>query len=442
VAFQTILKVCNPSPYQRSDYVEVDDLKALKVPSGLDDRHLRLLRLWHDGSREEIPFQVDYPFGKKVGYRSLTFFSRDTPPCDLDYRHHSAEFFLEEANPRDFGGTVDSEALKVEHCSVPGKFHRNWDPTAQISGVELSNGIAPTEAGFAGKSGLRVYFSLVPRPEPASPFNYAGAATSVLHYRSWQSGGADMLAPYDLIRPHSPRKCWGQVTTLDFYPLPWERRFYQSYSLLRPDSTEPRYSLAWSRSGPLRATVTLKSEPFHVQYGGGPFLKPEKAELPCYLYRILSLYMEKEFYTEQLIVRPELGLLDPGDRISLAFRAHYYSYLDYPDVLDTTVARSEKIPDYFAVWKQTGDAHRGYAFASDSHVRQLEVWPEWQNVLPTEIRWRLQLGHEHRCVHLFPFLGAYPHHNFEPYHEIGHTGWYERLLKPLQVLPLNRYVSP
>src|SRR5208337_3356988 len=164
------------------------------------------------------------------------------------------------------------------------------------------------------------------------------------------------------------------------------------------------------------------------------FFKPKmKGLLTCYLYRVISMYPNKKSYAEQLIVRPEAEDLNPSSRISLAFRAHYYSYLDYPlEHVPPNVARFEHIPDYFAVWRSFGRHYRGYAFASDSHVRNLRV-------TSTEIRWRLQLNHEHRCVHLFPFH-ALPEGEVALFQEVGHTGWYERLLKPLQVLPLNRYV--
>jgi hypothetical protein len=435
--FNCILKIANPSPYERSDFVEVDDLKALGVPPNLDDSNLRLMRRWQGGFREEIALQVDYPFGRQTGYRTLTFFSRNTPPGDPDYKDHTAEFLLEEGTPSTFTGAVSQDALKVQHYSAPGVCDRDWDSAKNIIGVELSSGVAPPEQNRGDLNGLQLYFNLVPRPEPASPFNYSGAATSILHHRGWgMTLTADALAPHYPYRPHSPQKCWGQLTALDFYPLPWERRYYQTESLLGQGGKEPRYTLAWSKTGPLRATVTLKSEVIHVRYEGKPFVQPDKLDLSCHVYRIISVYPNKEFYTEQLIVRPEVDGLDPSERISLSFRAHYYSYLDYPERVPVEVARFENIPDYFAVWRCFGPhhPHRGYAFASDSHIRKLEV-------SSSELRWRLQLGHEHRCVHLFPFH-AWPETDFSPYHEVGHTGWYEHLLKPLQVLPLNRYVSP
>src|SRR5207245_6053179 len=153
-------------------------------------------------------------------------------------------------------------------------------------------------------------------------------------------------------------------------------------------------------------------------------------ELTCHLYRIISLYVGKEFYTEQLILRPE-GLAK-GKRISLAFRAHYYSFLDCPEEVPVQLARLENIPDYFAVWRYWGRQHRGYAFASDSHIHKIRIQGK-------EIHWRLHVGHEHRCIHMFPFHGF--HEFFKPFDEIGHTGWYEWMFKPLQSIPLDRYVS-
>jgi len=420
VPFKHTIEVANPSPYQRSDFVEIDDLNELKVPPAPDDKNLRLVRKWPGGSTEPVAFQIDYPFGIKAGYRTLTFFSRDTPPGDPDYNYPTAKFSLDEGPAPDFRNTGNPSVLNIEHYSAPNVQQPSWNPKVDVRGVKLSN----------GPEGLQVYFSLVPRPEQWSPCNYSGAATSILHQRAARMTGAgEVLAPFE----DSPQKRWGQLTRLDFYPLPWERRWYQEESMLGQGGYEPRYTLAWSSTGPMRATVTLRSEPIQVSYGGGPFFKPPEKNLTCHLYRIISMYPGREFYTEQLIVRPEVEGPDATRRMSLAFRAHYSSYLGYPDV-EHQVARSEDIPDYFAVWKSFATQHRGLAFASDSHVRNLQV-------TSSEIRWRLQLGHEYRCVHHFPFH-CYPDGPLALFHEVGHTAWYERLLKPLQALPLTRYELP
>jgi hypothetical protein len=429
---QYAIKIANPSPYERSDYVEVD-LESVGVKSGLDSRTLCLSRVWPTGPVEEA-FQIDYPFGRGADYRILTLFSRNTPQGDAGYERHTAEFLLEERAPRDFADCVDPNLLKVGHYLTPGVEDGAWSPGKRYVGVKLYNGGAPKEQNHVSADGLQVYVSLVPRPEINAPINYSGAATSVLHHRVWRGGSApEALVPV-LFRPHPSEKRWGQLTHIDIAPLPWERKPYQLESMLGEPGKEPEYTLVWSNAGPLRATATLKSHPIHLRFDGNPFFQPGKRELTCHLYRIVSVYPGKEFYTEQLILRPDEGAGLGKNRISLPFRAYFCSYVDYPEQLwgaRPHLARFEDIPDYFCLWSSYAEQHRGYAFASEAHVRALSV-------RGPHIRWRLDRGHEHRCLHLFPFHG-YSEGGFDPYHEIGHM-WYEWVYKPLLSLPLNRYV--
>jgi hypothetical protein len=202
-----------------------------------------------------------------------------------------------------------------------------------------------------------------------------------------------------------------------------------SEPLLEKHGREREYTLVWSNSGPVRASVTLKSEPILLRYVGKPFFqRPDETVLTCYLYRIVSFYPDKEYYTEQLSVQPERF-----PDISLAFRAHYSAYTDFYEAVRTSLARFESIPDYFAVWKNFAQQYWGYGFAADSHIRNLDVQG-------SKIQWRLQVGHNHRCVHYFMWH-CFPDNQFDAYHQIGHSGWYESVFKPLQSLPLNRYVS-
>jgi len=428
MTFKHIIKVANPSPYERSDYVEVD-LESAGVPSGLDDKSLRLFRVWPSGLSVE-PFQIDYPFGPSAGYRILTLFSRNTPPGDVDYKLHTAEFVLEEGTAGDFGDNLNSQFLRIEHFSVPARGEEFWSPGNRYVGVKLCNGGVPTQQSQIVFDGLQVYFSLVPRPELNAPINYCGAATSILHQRAWRGGAPETLAPV-LFRPHPPEKRWGQLTHIDMAAFPWERRPYQLESMLGQPGEEPEYKLVWSNTGSLRATIALKSSRLQVRYVGKPFFQPNEKALTCHLYRIISVYPNKEFYTEQLILRPDEQVGAGKDRISLSFRAYYCSYIDYPEGMPVTVARLENIPDYFSVWRSFAEQHRGYAFASEMHVRDLRL-------TGSHMRWRLERGHEHKCIHLFPFHG-YSEGGFDPFHEIGHA-WYEWLFKPLLSIPANRYV--
>src|SRR5438094_556381 len=94
------IQVANPSPYPRDDYVEVD-LDWLGVPRHLDQHSLSLFRLGPAGLKtgEDLPFQIDKPFGD--ANRVLVFFSKATPAGpDDSYRTPSARFSLEERNVR------------------------------------------------------------------------------------------------------------------------------------------------------------------------------------------------------------------------------------------------------------------------------------------------------------------------------------------------------
>jgi hypothetical protein len=453
MALPIIIEVANPSTYDRSDYVEVD-LASYGVTVAEADQRLRLFRIWSEEkgheNKEEIAYQIDRLFGVSNPRRVLTFISSATPRSKKDnYKKPGAKFRLEVHDPaagdppdeEKLRAAVHADLLKIEHYTTSPGCDSKWDPAKDVIGVKLFNGgeLPPLDHRDRAESGLQVYFSLVARPDQFSPFNYVGAATSVLHHRAWKHDphfGEILVAPM-AFRDHAPQKRWGQLTSIEFYSLPWERRWYQSESLLGKPGNEPRYTLAWSQTGPLRATVTLKSKPIQVRCGGGPFFQPRERTIPCCLYRVISLYPKREFYTEQLFINVEgEGIPELEERVSLAFRAWYHSYVDYPPEVSPVPARlSEDIPDYFAVWRQFSNERRGYAFACDSHVRNFIL-------RGAETTWRLQLGHDHRSVHAFPFHPAPTGiaGGINPLQEVGHTAWYEWLYKPLQAIPLKRYV--
>jgi hypothetical protein len=419
MAFQKRFEVANPSPYRRSDYVEVD-LEWLNVPPGLGELTLKLSRLSPQGGKMEIPYQIDSIFGKNVGTRVMTFLATEMLPRPDDYSQASGAYLLEEARPTIELNPWTKQHLWVKHYHthpVPGEppdgCNDSWDPQRKVYGVKLCN------------DALEVYFSLVPHPRFPTATNYVGSATSVLHLRARElTGAGEMLAPYGGSEAEQAR--WGQLTQLVFFTLPWERRWYHTESLLRDGSREREYTLAWSHSANMRAVVSFKSDPITIRYVGQPYFHPNSAEVTCHLYRVLSFYPGKEYYTENLYIRTLDGL-------SLASRAYFSSFVYCPWV-PVDLVRLEEIPDYFAVWRHFSEQYRGYAFSADSHCREVALDGH-------EIRWRLQLGHNLKCLHYFMFYyPPHPHPDFM--HNIGHNGWYERVFKPLEVIPLNRYLTP
>jgi len=405
--------VANPSPYERSDYVEVD-LNKCGVDSSLGASDLKLFRVTPGGGPwQEVPYQIDHVLGNNVPggtKRVLTFLATNVPggPHD-DYRAAAIKYVLEQGTPTNFLSNVQKDLLWVgQYYEQPqgdepaDGFNRIWAPGRNAYGVKLKNGR------------MEVYFSLVPHPKQWTAIDYAGAMTSLWFKDAEAATGAgEMLAPFQ----NAPEKRWGQIANIAFFPFPWQVTEMSKISLLGK-----RYELVWANAGTMRATVTVRSEPFVVVCRGNGVMQPEVVELRCRLYRVLSVYPEKPFVAEDVFVLTEQGM-------SLRFRACYYSHLSYPHGMNTELKRFEHIPDYFAFWKDFSEVHRGLGFASDMHIREVKHDA-------SEIQWRLQLSHVKRCVHYAMFHG-YADSSFDKFHDVGHFAWYERAYKPLRVVPFE-----
>ena len=332
--------------------------------------------------------------------------SAHTPSGPDDYSQVSARFRLEQGSPQDFDLARSRQFLYVEHfhqAPVEEEGRREWDQSKDVYGVKLHN------------DRLEVYFSLVAHPRLHTETDYTGAATNVSLKEAEIGGAGEMLCPFGEWAP----KRWGQLTELVFFPLPWELKWFSRIPLV--GERDRRYRLIATNSGLMRATVTLKSERLKVEYDGRPFAKSDKIEIDCHLYRVLSFYPEKPFYVEDLFVLSEEGH-------SISFRPYYLSEVHFQPAVPKHLARFEHTPDFLAFWSQFAGVHRGYGFAADSHIRGIDMNGD-------QLRWRLPLTHYNRCIHQFMFHGW--GEGFDAYHEIGHYGWYERIFKPLDVVPLN-----
>ena len=406
--FKKEFYIANPSPYVRSDYVNID-LRALNVPLDIIEGEFRLSRIHENGDIEEIPYQIDKILGDGYDNYILTLISTNTPPGPDDYEKPSARFILEEGKPKESFSPAIKENLWVGHYyKNPEKnepkdgFNKLFFPDRKAYGLKLYN------------TSLEFYFSLVPHPQFLTENDYSGAITSLVFEEARKiAGEGEMLCPFG----EYPPKRWGQLTELVFFPAPWELRWFNRISMLGKE-----YELIYSKSGPLRAIFTVKSEPLKIRYQGKPFFKPDYFEVECNLYRTIYVYPKKPYYTEEI-----LALTNDGTSIS--FRPYYSSMVHYPQGISSHLYRFEHIPDYFAIWKHFAEHYRGYGFASDAHVRGIEF-------IGDEIRWRLPVSHRNRCVHYFMFH-YYPQIFSDPFHIIGHNGWYENLFKPLQLTPLS-----
>lgn len=415
--YQKIFEVANPSPYERSDYVQID-LNALQVPGELDEKSLTLCRLDDDGGKQEIPYQIDYPFGEDVGMRTMTFLSAKTPPGKQDdYNEKAAAFLLKETQPKQVSPPTDlliDLYYKNPKAGEPvDGWNLKWDPSRDVAGVKLHN------------NALEVYFSLVSASSPKG-LPYSGAATSVFfrQKKGQLPYEGEMLCSYD---PKEPEKLWGQLRELVFYPLPWEHKWFLRIPLL-----DKEYKLVWSKCGPIRAVTTFKSQPLTITYEGEPFFEGTK-KVKAHLYRVIYVYPSdtylhpddnpnfdnpnyKPFYIEELYVLTE------KEHKYLSFRPYFFSKVP-PAIPNADFKRFDHIPDYFTIWKHLTALHYGYGFAADVHIARVKSEGD-------EINWRLYLNRNCRCVHYFMFE-PFPA-QFDPFHAIGHFGWYERVFKPLR----------
>jgi hypothetical protein len=408
-----LIKVANPSPYERSDYVEVD-LESLGVDSSQDEKSLKLSRVEGDNAPKEIPYQIDYPLGRELSKRILTFRPGNVPGTELgrdDYSVESARFVLEQGTPKMF----KAQNLWVDYYYAPPDqkrgdapsdgFNQEWDGTRSPYGVKLRS------------DRLEIYFGLESDPRADAAPDHNGSITSVFLREAPRTEDVadNMLCPSGF--GTWPEKRWGQLTDLAFFPPPWE------LACLRKTPLQGKnYELVWSNCGNLRAMLGLRSKPFLIQYGGDPLLKSGSQDIPCRLHRVLYICPGEPLYTEELFVVAENGQL-------ISFRPHYCSNIHYPESVAPDFRRFEHIPDYFAIWRHFGE-HHGYGFAANAPARSIRISGD-------ELRWRLTTAFHHRCIHCFMYHG-FGDDQFDPFHEVGHL-WYLRAFKPLKAVPVPTF---
>jgi hypothetical protein len=410
------IEVSNPSPYVRSDYAEVD-LESLDVDEALDSRSLRLL-LHDGGSPKEVSFQIDHVMGELHRKRIMTFLAENLPSRTDDYREASATYCLEKVKPSKALSPQKDDSLSIDYyydpCDISlgdhvgDGFNSTWDPERSVYGVKMRN------------NNLEIYISLKTHSKSQTSMNYVGSVASVLVQKAPRTL-SNPINPDNFLSPFQEHegKYWGMVKKLAIYPPPWEMSWYHDVSLL-----DTEYQLINANCGPMRATVTLQSKTFPLRFANKPPFSGDTIEIMCSLYRIISIYPDKPYYMEELFILSE-------DGYPISCRPYYISNIHFHPSVYSSFARIENIPDYFALWRHFGNTHYGYGFASNSHVRQLELGD-------SEIGWRLQLDFHHKSIHYFIFNAILDYTEKQDiYHDIGHFGWYEQLYKPVAAMPVQ-----
>ena len=373
-----VITLRNPSDYPRAGHVAMR-WKELHDATGISPRSLVL----RNGSAEPLLCQVDPVDPADPGRAELAFIlPAPVAPGSDDYGQVSGTLELDEGAPPDAGGPVAER---------------------QPTGFNLRNGVLDVYVSLGAHDGL--------------PY-FAGAASSVV-----LNGKLEML---DAIisfldadpREHEREKRCMQVDRLQLARPAWE----QGLPLQEEWFCERPYELVHASSGPVRASATLRSAPFHYDYTDP--LTRRAHRLVARFERVLHLYRGADYVIESLRVpaAPEDG--GPGaPGCDLTFSARYFALMNMGHRRKLTHFRH--IPDWFTLSYEPDEPLHGYGFATDVHAGPVV------NPFPTarphlSYSWELGPGTAATCLHLFR---CGPHQDL-----VDQTGraWYDHVYKPLR----------
>jgi hypothetical protein len=382
------LHVFNPSPFPRSGYATLD-WEPLYGKFKIKPEHLVLL----DAGGRQLKCQID-PIDRKTPWRAaLTFLHEKLiDPMSDDYQTPSTSVFLTKGTPS-YADDVDAPWVDV-HKSYIVLHNRN----------------------------LVVKFNLTPTLESDPRFDhavFAGAATSVELHRLEHLDCFSAFFGNKMLN-HDPEKRCMQIDNIQLTNPAWEEVPCEQISLYdRP------YRVVDSSSGPVRACVTVASEPFYY-----PPSDPRGRRVKCELYRVLSLYRDADYVLDELFITTR------ERDLQLHFTAQYFSYMNMGVPF---IAHYEEVPDWFAIGCPYSP-FQGYGFATDVHVQRIaHPHPSFPHVYQSNktFSWQLFRASRSRSIHIFTRLDLrdLDSHDldavqYEFTHHAGHS-WYEHIFKPL-----------
>lgn len=237
-----------------------------------------------------------------------------------------------------------------------------WGPDNSVRGIRLTN------------SRLITWLNLIPTPDPTQKNKdfFAGAATSVQLY------GKESLDPFlaELsCMGHDPEKRCMQIDGIQLYKPKSNSKLGKQFNPIKK-----HYEFIAKSVGPLRANVTIASEPFPCNLDSQKFR----------LYRTFSLFAGADYLIEELSIENvdndfNTKLIQPY------FRVDYYTHINL---------RYEEIPyrgsqNYWSAAFSPVSPKPGYAFISSvphELVQQGEHRFSWQLSDPCKSL---------KCLHLF-----------------------------------------
>jgi hypothetical protein len=382
-----VLAIFNPCNYWRGGYVTIP-WRSLYQQFQIPAEELVLKQI--DGSsRTDLPLQIDRVDPEDPSRDTLVFLlAKPIPPSGENNLTVSA--FVE----------VDrGKSAFKQQSSIPS--------------LEIVRGSNGEERGVRFVNNrLIVWFNLVPAPENDGRNWFAGSATSV------QLDHQEILDQFSAVTGQwmnqDPEKRCLQVDRIQLDLKVSESQLLPCYEIALYDRP---YQLISHCSGPIRTSITIASEPFDYHQ-----LDPntnEQRYLKGRLYRILSLYKDADYITEELFIKakPQEEQDENGSTKQLDFAAWYYAYMDM-----SQQPQIYQKPNWFAVGSSY-EPYAGYGFATNIPIDST-TYPSQD--IDRRFSWKLLPAKSIKCLHLFM---RSPLKDFDLRTE---KYWYELIHKPLE----------
>ncbi|OUL37142.1 hypothetical protein BV372_03865 [Nostoc sp. T09] len=262
---------------------------------------------------------------------------------------------------------------------------------------------------------LIIWFNLIPAPEDNERNWFSGSASSV------QLDRQEMLDPFPAAMGEwvgqDPEKRCMQVNKLQLPGLSYPKSPYYQVSLFNHS-----YRLVSHSNGPVRATITIASEPF--DYMGPDPITGHNRHLVCELYRVISLYAGADYLIEELFVKgkpkAQEDRVEGAEIVNLDFGLQYFAHMNMGQTQE--IEQVFPVPDWFAVGS-TAEPYAAYGLATNLHIESV-THPHEGN--KSCFSWQLLPGKSAKCLHLF--MRGQPQ-GFDA--RVGHY-WYELIYRPLK----------
>ncbi|BAY98931.1 hypothetical protein NIES37_29090 [Tolypothrix tenuis PCC 7101] len=383
-----LLTVFNPSNYWRSGNFTIP-WQAIAQKFQISPAELVLSDL-RDLTHQPLKAQIDRIDPEDPSRDTLVFhLSQPIPPGTEDYVLASTFIRLDRGKPIPPG--VGEPYLEVVYGS-----------DGRERGVRFVN------------NRLIIWFNFIPAPEDNQRNWFSGSASSV------QLDRQEILDPFRAAMGEwlgqDPEKRCMQVSKLHLPGIASPKSPNYQVSLFNHS-----YRLVSQSSGPVRATITIASEPF--DYMGTDPVTGQNRHLVCELYRVISLYAGADYLIEELFIKgkpkAQEDRIEGAEIVNLDFGVEYFAHMNLGQTQD--IEQVFPVPDWFAVGSTT-DPYAAYGLATSLHIEAI-AHPYEENT--SRFSWQLLPGKSVKCLHLF--MRGQPQ-GFDA--QVGHA-WYELIYRPL-----------